>query len=167
MDSEMIEGLRAMSKDELVTFAANALATIEQLETMNTRFKHDLEACGSISPEIIWRWRDWLDTMDKERDAWATLATKTSEENRSLKNENDMLLNRCDKIIQALDKISVFTSVHVDGNKPPSFLVAVLQKVRKTIIDSKSALLEFIIDEPIIETQAQPPETPSEHTSNA
>jgi len=72
-----------------------------------------------------------------------------------------------DKIIQALDKISVFTSVHVDGNKPPSFLVAVLQKVRKTIIDSKSALLEFVIDEPIIETQAQPPETPSEHTSNA
>jgi hypothetical protein len=105
--------------------------------------------------------------MDKERDEWATLATKTSEENRSLKNENDMLLNRCDNIIQALDKISVFTSVHVDGNKPPSFLVAVLQKVRKTIIDSKSALLEFVIDEPIIETLAQPPETPSEHTSNA
>lgn len=156
MDNEVTDGLRAMSKEELIVFAANALETIEHLESTNTQFKHDLEACGSISPEIIWRWRDWLDTMDKERDGWATLATKTSEENGILKNENDMLLNRCNKIIQVLDKISIFTNIHIDGNKPPSFLIGIIQKIRKTIIDSKSALLEFIIDEPIIETQDQP-----------
>lgn len=153
MDDKVIDGLQSMSKEELVKFSADALETIGRLEALNTQFKHDLEASGSISPEIIWQWREWLGTMDKERDAWATLATKTSEENRILKNENEHLLARCTNILQVLDKISVFSSVHVDGNKPPSFLVGVIQKIRKAIGDSKSALLEFVIDEPMIETQ--------------
>jgi len=155
---KVIEGLQAMTKEELIKFSANALATIERLETLNTQFKHDLEASGSVSPEIIWRWREWLDTMDKERDGWATLATKTSEENKILKNENDRLLDRCENIIHVLDRISIFSNIHVDGNKPPSFLIGVIQKIRKAINDSKSALLEFVIDEPIIESQdATPP----------
>lgn len=150
---QVIDGLQAMNKSELVKFAADALETIERLEALNNQFKHDLEASGSISPEIIWQWREWLGTMDKERDTWATLATKTSEENRILKNENEHLLARCTNILQVLDKISVFSNVHVDGNKPPSFLIGVIQKIRKAIGDSKSALLEFVIDEPIIEAQ--------------
>lgn len=149
---QVIDGLQAMTKSELIRFAADALKTIERLEALNNQFKHDLEASGSISPEIIWQWREWLGTMDKERDDWATLATKTSEENRILKNENERLLGRCTNIIQVLDKISVFSSIHVDGNKPPSFLIGVIQKIRKAIGDSKSALLEFVIDEPMIET---------------
>ena len=169
MDDEVIDGLRTMNKDELIKFAADALETIDRLETLNTQFKHDLEASGSISPEIIWRWREWLDTMDKERDGWATLATKTSEENRNLKNENDHLMARCTNILQVLDRISIFSNVHVDGNKPPSFLVGVIQKIRKAINDSKSALIEFVIDEPMIETPAAalPPATePTEQQAN-
>jgi hypothetical protein len=159
MDSEVIEGLQTMTKDELIGFSANALEVIERLEVLNTQFKHDLEASGSISPEIIWQWREWLGIMDKERDNWATLATKISEENRILKNENERLFERCTSVLQVLDRISVFSNVQVDGNKPPSFLVGVIQKIRKAISDSKSALLEFVIDEPIIETQtpALPP----------
>ena len=152
---KVIDGLQSMNKNELVKFAADALTTIERLETLNNQFKHDLEASGSISPEIIWQWREWLGTMDKERDAWATLSTKTSEENRILKNENERLLARCTNILLVLDKISIFSNIHVDGNKPPSFLIGVIQKIRKAIIDSKSALLEFVIDEPMIETQDQ------------
>lgn len=157
---KIIIGLQAMSKDELVKFAANAIESIERLETSNDQFKSDLEASGTIDTAIIWQWREWLDAVDKERDTWAVLATKLSEENKAIKAENKKLLDRSSRILEMLDKISIHANVQVDGNKPPSFLLGVIDRIKKSINNSKSALIEFVVDEPIIETREPEPQLP-------
>ena len=149
MDHKMIDGLMAMSRDDLIKFSTTAIETIERLEGFNKLFKEDLEASGTVDVEIIWKWREWLGTMDKERDTWAQLATMMSAENKALKAENEKMIDRCEEILQMLDSISVFVNVQVDANKPPSFLLGVIQRVKRSIDNSKSALLEFFADEPV------------------
>jgi len=155
MDDKIMTGLQAMTKDELIKFSLNAIDTIERLETSNEQFKSDLEAAGTVDTTIIWRWREWLDAMDKERDEWAVLATKTSEENKALKSENKKLIEKTGKVLEMLDMISRYANTEVDGNRPPSFLIGVITRIKKAISDGKSALIEFIVDEPIIENREQ------------
>lgn len=149
MDQQVIGGLKAMSRDELIAFSTTAMETIERLERSNKQFKEDLEASGTVNVEVIWKWREWLATMDKERDSWAQLATTLSAENKALKAENQKMINRCEGILKMLDDISIYTSIRVDGNKPPSFLIGVIGRIKKSIDDGKSALLEFFADEPV------------------
>lgn len=156
MDGKVIAGLQVMSRDELISFSATALETIERLEKLNKQFKEDLEASGTVDVEIIWKWREWLGSMDKERDAWAQLATVLSAENKTLKAENQKMINRCEDILKMLDNVSIYASVRVDGNKPPSFLIGVIHKIKKSIDSGKSNLLEFFADEPVEVSQPEP-----------
>lgn len=156
MDNEMMNGLQAMSRNDLIKFAVTALETIERLEKSNEQYKNDLEAAGTVDTSVIWQWREWLGKMDEERDQWAVLATKTSEENKTLKAENKKLLDRTSKILEMLDDISKYTNSEVDGNKPPSFLLGVIIRIKKSINIAKSSLIEFIVDEPITENIEQP-----------
>lgn len=175
MDNEMMNGLQAMSRSELIKFAVTALETIERLEKSNEQYKNDLEAAGTVDTSIIWQWREWLGKIDQERDQWAVLATKTSEENKALKSENNKLLNRTYKILEMLDDISKYTNVEVDGNKPPSFLLGVIIRIKKSINTAKSSLIEFIVDEPIVENIEENPQeqqlltagAPEQQPSNA
>jgi hypothetical protein len=161
MDQQIISGLKVMSRDELLTFSATAMETIERLERSNKQFKEDLEASGTVDVEVIWKWREWLGAMDKERDTWAQLATMLSAENKALKAENQKMIDRCEEILKMLDNISIYASVRVDGNKPPSFLIGVIHRIKKSIDASKSALLEFFADEPVEMPQPAAPVEPT------
>lgn len=161
MDHKMIAGLQAMSRDDLLNFAATALATIERLEKSNQQFKEDLEASGTVDVGVIWKWRSWLDTMDRERNDWAVMATTLSAENKQLKADNQRLLYRAEQILKLLDDISVFTNIQVDITKPPSFLIGAIHRIKKSIDQGKSALLEFFADEPVEVSQPTKPVEPA------
>lgn len=161
MDSKVIAGLNTMSRDDLLKFSAVALETIERLEKSNNQFKEDLEASGTVDVEVIWKWRAWLDSMDRERNDWAVMATTLSAENKQLKADNQRLVGRANQILKMLDNISIFTNTQVDVSKPPSFLIGVIHRIKHSIDNGKSALLEFFADEPVEVSQPAGPLDPA------
>jgi hypothetical protein len=151
-------GIKGMTRDELERFAISAAQAMESLERDNAQLRFDLSTTSSVDPDVINQWREWLQTVEAEREKWSDLATTKSIENNQLIAENRHMRSVCQAILETLDSIGKIAHDQADPKRQSITLVRTLEQIRDAAFKDKGSVLQFLLQEPPYETTEDEPE---------
>ena len=154
-------GIKGMSRDELEAFALSAAQAMERLERDNTQLRFDLSTTSNVDPDVINQWREWLQTVEAEREKWSELATEKSIENNQLIAENRHMRFVCEAILETLDSIAKLAHDQADPKKQAITLVRTLEQIRDAANTEKGKFIRFLLEPAPYEVQ-QEQEEPEE-----
>ena len=149
-------GIKGMTRDEVAKFAISAARAMERLEKDNAQLRFDLSTTSSVDPDVINQWREWLQTVEAERERWSELATAKSIENNNLIAENRHMRFVCQAILETLDSIGKIAHDQADPKKQSITLVRTLEQIRDAAFKDKGSVLQFLLQPPPYEDEEEP-----------
>lgn len=104
------ESVATMPRTNLEKFVIQSAQTMEDLEQENEQLKMDIDDVQKIDVEVIQGWREWTQTLDEEREKWATLATNLSTERQQLSQEHKEALQTIEDLLRTIGDIEITAS---------------------------------------------------------
>ena len=147
--------LSTVPREDLEVFAASAMDRLSSLEENLKRLEEQL----TVDPEVIDQWREWLATVDGEREKWTETATRLSGELREEKQENARLFQSVKDLTVTLERIHD-KAKRSSGEKPRVLdmqraIADILQQAGAAMVDAYEGVLGWP-DE--VDTSAPPPQ---------
>lgn len=93
--------LATVPREDLEIFVADSMRRMDGLE----QNLQSLEEYLKIDPEVIGQWREWLATVDGERERWMETATRLSDELQEEKQENSRLFQVIKDLTVTLERV--------------------------------------------------------------
>jgi archaellum component FlaC len=93
--------ITTVPREDLEAFAVDAMNRLISLENNLKTLEEQL----TVDPEVIEQWREWLATVDGEREKWAATATRLSGEVRDERQENSRLFQTVKDLTVTLERI--------------------------------------------------------------
>lgn len=133
-----------MPRKQLEEFALIAARTMETLEQENLQLKQDLDDSQKIDIEVINGWRTWTQMVDEEREKWAAIATRLSEENQGLSEEYKQAVDVIEKI---LDILGTFQEQAAEDSEDGSNAKSMRRTLKKIAKKSKETIAKYAVVE--------------------
>jgi hypothetical protein len=98
--------LISFSRLELENFVKQAMNQLEKFQEEFQKLQEALDISARVDPEVIIGWQEWIETLDTERNKWAQKATRLSEKNTGLQDENQRIFGKLKELIAHIQKIN-------------------------------------------------------------
>lgn len=95
-----------MTRYDLEQFAWKAAAKLTLLQNKFEELQEALELSARVDPEVLLGWQAWIETLDQERNKWANSATRLSEQNTKLKDENKRIFQKLQELAEQIKQIN-------------------------------------------------------------
>jgi len=126
-------GIENMIRSDLEEYALQVTHSLEILEEENERLSYDLSTSAKIDPEVIDRWRQWIDRLEEERAALMDLSTKTSVENNQLRSQVRESNEAMAATLVTLETIGKIIDEKSDPKKKTVTLIRVMEQIKGAV----------------------------------
>jgi hypothetical protein len=138
-----------LTRHELEMFTVEASNKLISFQERFTELQSAFNLSSIIDPDVIQGWQDWIEILDKERDKWANIATKTSQHNVQLLQENNKSIQKIEILKNSLGQILEITKENsADTAKKTLELQQAINKINKiaelTINENTGNMVESI-----------------------
>jgi DNA repair exonuclease SbcCD ATPase subunit len=159
--------LSTVPREDLEAFAADAMQRLESLGDNLQRLEEQLK----VDPEVIDQWREWLATVDAEREKWAATSTRLSGELHDEKQHNARLFQHGKDLTVTLERIHD-KAKRVSGEKTRTLdlkraVGEIQQQASAAMVDAYEGFLGWPdeVDTSAPPPQLEEPETEAEETA--
>jgi glucuronate isomerase len=153
-----------MPRKKLEEFALQAARTMEVLEKENLQLTQDIDDSKKIDIEVINGWRSWSQVIDEEREKWASIATRLSEENQGINKEYQQAVQVIEALLELLGTIASQAGEDSEEGSNAKSMRRCLRKITKM---ANSAIAKYaVIEEDESDPEPQPEPQPESDTTD-
>jgi D-ribose pyranose/furanose isomerase RbsD len=136
--------IATMPRKKLEEFALQAARAMEVLEQENMQLTQDVDDAKKIDMDVINGWRDWTQVIDEEREKWAAMATRLSEENQGANAELQQAVQVIETLLELLGNIASMAEEDSEDGSNAKSMRRGLKKIAKM---SNAAIARYAVVE--------------------